>query len=336
MPRRKKETTQTQDTEVEKIRKEIRTKFGEDSVRTYTKVVAHPTVSTGIIALDKALGGGVPEGRMIELFGNNSTGKTTISLSIAACAQKKYPNKQVVYVDAEHALDLAWATKLGINLKQFEHCEPEFGEDAIFMLEAYLRSGEVSVGIVDSVAALLPEVEAKGDIGDANIGLQARLIAQAVRRINRMLRKASRQSIIIFINQKRARIGGGPVSFAFEPSKNTGGKALPFYMTTRIDLSKIKAIKDENGNETAQLVRAQVLKNKVNDGPGVRATFLINNKLGIDTAQEILDFALQKGDITRAGSWYQITATEEKIQGEEGIKEVIREKYLDKWKQKYS
>lgn len=317
---------------VEKTRLELKSKFGEESVLNYEEASPVETISTGIISLDAALGGGLPEGRMTEISGDNSSGKTTIALSTCVGGQTKYPDKVVVYIDAEHALDLMWAKKLGVNFKKFEHCEPEYGEDAIFMMEAFLATGQCSVIILDSVAALLPQVEADGAIGDSNIGLQARLISQAMRRINRLLNKFP-ETVLIFINQKRAQIAGGPASFRYEPSKNTGGKALPFYMTTRLPVAVIRRIKDKNDSQIGQEVRVTVFKHKVNSGPGKRITFQISNEHGVDTAHELLRFGLDTGLLIQAGSWFTFTEIDQKVQGEENAKELIREQLSDSWKE---
>lgn len=333
---KKKKTKETKQeiSAVAEIRKQLRGMFGQDSIKIYDKAVRRPAVATGVIKLDKALGGGVAEGRMLELVGDNSSGKTTVALSIAASYQQKHPDSRCIYIDVEHALDTEWAEKLGINFKKFEHVEPDFAEDAIFMLEAYLKSGETGVAILDSVAAMLPKTEMENDIGDANIGLQARLISSAMRRINLLL-KEQPQTVLIFINQKRARIAGGGPSFAYEPSKSTGGKALPFYMTTRINLAKIKSITNSKQEETGQMIRASVTKHKIFRGPGGKTTFQIDNTLGIDTAQELLEFAIEDGRVEKAGSWLTFVDHDKKVQGEEAAKRFIRESLLEEWKVQY-
>lgn len=320
---------------IQSLRKELRSKFGDDSIKTYLDAAPVPTISTGVLRLDKMLGGGVPEGRMIELSGEPSSGKTTLAVSVAVNAMKKYPDKVFVYVDLENALDTQWIKRLGVDFSRFEHIRPDFAEDALFILEAYLKSGKMCVGVVDSVAALLPETEMKADIEDANIGLQARLVAKTVKRMATLLR-GDPQSVVIFINQKRARIGGGPTSFAFEPTKTTGGKALPFYVTTRLALVKTKAHRDEGTRkEYGQTVMVDVVKHKVNAGPGGRMYFQIDNSRGIDVAFELMELGLESGRIVKSGSWYQIPETDEKVQGETALKELIWEKYVDTWMEEY-
>jgi recombination protein RecA len=334
MPRKKKKTTAASNNKdpLSGLRDNLRKQFGDETIINYSESRPHPTVSTGVLALDRALGGGVPRGRMTELYGENSSGKTTLALSIVASAQKEFPDKTCVYIDAEHAFDSGWAEKLGVDLTKFEHVEPEFGEDAIFIMEAYLSTGNCSVIVLDSVAALLPKKEGEGNIGDANIGLQARLVASSLKRINRILNKYSRDSVLLFINQKRAQIAGGPASFRFEPSKTTGGKALAFYMTTRLPIVAIQRLKGSDDSPLGQVVKVDVLKNKVNTGPGKSITFRITNKDGIDTAHELLEFAEQNSLLTKAGSWFTFADTEEKAQGEENAKQIIKEKYFSKWK----
>lgn len=315
---------------MEKVREELRDKFGKDSIRVYTESKKTPTIPTGILSLDKALGGGIALGRMTELYGNPSSGKSTVSLSICAQAQKQFPDKYVVYVDVEHALDTVWAEKLGINWSRFEHAQPELAEDSIFMMQFYLKSGKCSVIVLDSVAALAPKSEMESNIGEANIGIQARLVASAMRRLNSSLKNFPETSLI-FINQKRARLQGGPSSFSFESSKTTGGKALPFYMTTRMNVIYIGKAQLPNGDVIGQDVKIEIPKHKVNTGPWGKAQFRIDNKLGIDTAQELLSLAIDSGKIIKSASWYAFADTDEKIQGEEKVKEIIRNKYMDEW-----
>jgi recombination protein RecA len=334
MAKRKSEKKQTTDSStLDKLREHLRKEFGEQAIRTYKTAHRHPVVSSGILALDNALGGGIPEGRMTEIYGDNSSGKTTIILSTIAQAQKKYPDKTAVYIDVENTLNLIWAEKVGVNLLKFDHVVPEFGEDAIHMMEVYLKSGVCSVVALDSVAAILTKAEMDNDIGEANIGVQARLISATMRRLSSLLQKYP-ETVLFFVNQKRARIGGGPASFAFEASKTTGGKSLPFYMTTRLSVYKIKIFKDETDAITGQLVRTDVIKNKVNAGPWGRAMFRISNSVGVDTAQELLDAAIREKIVVKSSSWYEFEDGQ-KAHGEKQAKEIIREKYFTEWWKKY-
>jgi len=312
----------------------LQDKYGQMAAITYDEVFSVNTIPTGIIALDKALGGGVPEGRMIELAGDPSSGKTTMALTIAGNAQKKYPDKSVLYIDVEHALDLEWAEVIGVSVtNQFIHSHPFTGEEALGILEDGLTSGQVSVAIVDSVAALMPGAEKEKDIGEANIGLQARLVATGIRRLNSEMPR-HRESCVIFINQQRAQIGGGPSSLQYGPrKKSTGGMALPFYMTTRLKVTKVETLVDNpnDKNIVGQIVKVDVIKHKVLNGPGHKVTFSIDNKIGIDTAKELLEWGLANKRIKKSGSWFEMIDTSEKFQGEKTIKTYITENVMEQW-----
>lgn len=313
--------------------KQLQDKYGEIAAITYDDITTIDTIPTGILALDKVLGGGVPVGRMIELLGDPSSGKTTLALTILANAQKKFTDKQVLYVDAEHALDLPWAVKIGVDVtNRFIHSHPITGEEAFAIIEDALETGQISVVVIDSVAALMPEAEKENEIGQANIGLQARLVAQAIRRLNSLMPK-HREILIIFINQQRAQIGGGPTSFSFGAFKKaTGGLALPFYMTTRMKVARIKSKFDADKNVIGQEVKVDVLKHKVLGGPGHKISFHIDNKSGIDLAQELLDWAVKEKKVKQSGSWYTIENVKESFQGEVNVKAYIKEHLLEEWK----
>jgi len=313
--------------------KQLQHKYGQIAAITYDDITAIETIPTGILALDRVLGGGVPVGRMIELLGDPSSGKTTLALTIIANAQKKFENKHILYVDVEHTLDLPWAVKIGVNVfDRFIHSNPITGEQAFAIIEDALETGQISVVVVDSVAALMPEAEKENEIGEANIGLQARLVAQAIRRLNSLMPK-HREILIIFINQQRAQIGGGPTSFSYGAFKKaTGGLALPFYMTTRMKVAKLKSIFDVDKNVIGQEVKVDVLKHKVLGGPGHKISFRIDNKSGIDLAQELLDWAVEQKKIKQSGSWYTIENVTESFQGEVNVKTYIKEHLLEEWK----
>lgn len=243
-------------------------------------------------------------------------------------AQKMFPDKYVVYIDAEHALDTTWAAKIGIDLSKFEHIQPVLAEDALEILEEYLKTGEASVIAIDSIPALLSKVELEGEIGEANIAIQARLIAQELRRLCSLL-FTQKNSSIIFVNQKRAQLQTRGGFQGYEPSKATGGKALPFYVTTRLDISRI----GKGSSDYSQEVQVHVLKHKIGYGPGAKVTFEIDNKTGVDYAQELLSIAEEKGLVIKAGSWISIDGT--KVQGEEAAKKIVREKFADKWTKEF-
>lgn len=323
MPVKKGKTEEVSEDYLSELRSEIRSKYGEDVVTVHTAPKKYEFVSTGVIALDGALGGGVPLGRMVEILGKQSSGKSTIALSIAANAQKTYPNKHIVYVDTEKTLDLIWAEKLGINIKTLEHVEPITGEDTFNIIEAYVKSEKTSVIILDSVPATAPAAELEGEIGDANIGLQARLMAQVLRRLVTPVARAN--CILVLINQKRANLQSRGGFAGFEPVKSTGGMALPFYMSTRLDVARIGTVKEEE-KEVGQLVQVQVLKHKLGIGPGAKIVFEIDNRIGIDYLKQLLEIALTTGRITKSGSWY-IFSDKEKVQGEIQAKKLLGEKY---------
>lgn len=314
--------------ELEQLRKQLREKLGEGTVRNYTEPVKIPRVSTGIIKLDEALDGGIPLGRMTELAGATGSGKTSIILSVMAQAQRQFPDKTVVYVDAEHALDTRWAAKLGVDLNRFEHIDPEFAEEAIHAIEAFAESGLASIIALDSVPALITKNEMEGDVGDANIGVQARIVAQEMKRIGSIIFR--QPTALLFINQKRAALQARGGFVGYEPTKFTGGTALPFYMTTRLIVSRIGTIKVDDV-ECGQEVEVHVKKFKLGSGQGKRVTFEIDNNIGVDKAKELLNLAIEKGLVKKAGAWFAFD--DEKVQGETQAKALIQ-KEIDRWREK--
>ena len=254
-----------------------------------------PSIPTGCLSLDIALGiGGVPRGRVIEVFGGESSGKTTLALHIVANAQKL--GGACAYVDAEHALDPSYATKLGVNLDDLLVSQPGSGEEALDIAETLVRSNAVDVLVVDSVAALVPRAELEGEMGDSHIGLQARLMSQALRKLTAAIARS--HTCVIFINQIREKIG---VMFG-NPETTPGGRALKFYASVRIEVNRVTAIKVGEvvvGNRT----RAKVVKNKVSP-PFRRAEYDIIYGKGISLAGDVLDLAEEAKLVGRSGSWY--------------------------------
>ncbi|MFL0802067.1 MAG: recombinase RecA [Agarilytica sp.] len=256
---------------------------------------AIPSVSTGSLGLDVALGiGGLPRGRIVEIFGPESSGKTTLTLQVIAEAQKK--GGTCAFIDAEHALDPLYAEKLGVNVDDLIVSQPDTGEQALEVADMLVRSGAIDVIVVDSVAALTPKAEIEGDMGDHHVGLQARLMSQALRKITGNIKNAN--CMAIFINQIRMKIG---VMFG-NPETTTGGNALKFYSSVRLDIRRIGAVKDGDevvGSET----RVKVVKNKVAP-PFKQTEFQILYGEGINRLGEIVDYGVKLGLVDKAGAWY--------------------------------
>ena len=257
--------------------------------------ISIPSISTGSLGLDIALGiGGLPKGRIVEIYGPESSGKTTLTLQVVAEAQKK--GGTCAFIDAEHALDPIYAEKLGVNVDDLIISQPDTGEQALEVADMLVRSGAVDVIIVDSVAALTPRAEIEGDMGDHHVGLQARLMSQALRKITGNIKNAN--CLAIFINQIRMKIG---VMFG-NPETTTGGNALKFYSSVRLDIRRIGAVKD--GDEvTGSETRVKVVKNKVAP-PFKQTEFQILYGVGINRLGEIVDYGVKLGFVDKAGAWY--------------------------------
>jgi len=278
---------------------EIDNHFGEGTVMRMgdKETLNIPSISTGSLGLDIALGiGGIPQGRVIEIYGPESSGKTTLTLQVIAECQKK--GGTCAFIDAEHALDPQYAEKLGVNVDELLLSQPDTGEQALEVADMLVKSKNVDLVIIDSVAALVPKAEIEGEMGDHHVGLQARLMSQALRKITGNIQRSG--ATVVFINQIRMKIG---VMFG-SPETTTGGNALKFYSSVRLDIRRIGAVKDGDevvGNET----RVKVVKNKVSP-PFKQCEFQIMYGEGINQEGEILDYGQKIGLIEKSGAWYSL------------------------------
>ena len=273
-----------------------------------------PSISTGSLGLDLALGiGGLPRGRIIEIYGPESSGKTTLALHVVAEAQKT--GGACAYIDAEHAMDPSYAAKLGVNINDLLISQPDTGEQALEIADTLVRSGAIDVLVVDSVAALVPKAEIEGEMGDQHMGLQARLMSQALRKLTASVARSN--TLIIFINQIRMKIG---VMFG-SPETTTGGNALKFYASVRIDIRRIGAVKDREdtiGNQT----RVKIVKNKVAP-PFKTVDFDILYGEGISKMGELIDLGIKAGIMEKAGAWFSCKG-ERIAQGRENAKQYLK------------
>ena len=302
---------------IESAMGQIERQFGKGSIMKLGSrpIVDVPVISTGSIALDRALGvGGLPRGRVVEIYGPESSGKTTLALHAVANAQKQ--GGVAAFIDAEHALDTNYARRLGVNCDELLVAQPDTGEQALEIADMLLRSGAIDVLVIDSVAALVPRAEIEGEMGDAHMGLQARLMSQALRKLTGTIGRT--HTCLIFINQIRMKIG---VVFG-NPETTTGGNALKFYASVRLDIRRIGAIK--NGQEVVgNRTRVKVVKNKMAP-PFKEAEFDITYGEGISRIGDLLDVGVEAGIIEKSGAWYSYKG--ERIgQGRENVKSFLSE-----------
>ena len=301
---------------LETAMQQIEKTYGKGSIMRYGDNV-QPNVEaipTGSLALDLALGiGGVPRGRIIEIYGPESSGKTTLALHVLAQAQKM--GGEVAFVDAEHALDPTYARALGVKIEDMLISQPDTGEQALEITEALVRSGAIDVVVVDSVAALVPRAEIEGEMGDSFVGLHARLMSQALRKLTGIIAKTN--TVVIFINQLREKVG---VMYG-NPEVTTGGRALKFYASVRIDVRRIETLK-VGGEMIGNRTRAKIVKNKVAP-PFKEAEFDIIYGEGISKIGEIVDLGVKLDLIDKAGAWY--TYGDVRVQGRDSMKESLRE-----------
>ncbi len=296
----------------------IEKQFGKGSVMKLGQdaVVNVPAIPTGSLTLDVALGvGGVPRGRVIEIFGPESSGKTTVALHIIAEAQKR--GGFAAFIDAEHALDPQYATNLGVNLDELLVSQPDTGEQALEIAEALVRSNAIDILVIDSVAALVPRAEIEGEMGDSHVGLQARLMSQALRKLSGVISKSKTSAV--FINQIREKVG---VMFG-NPEVTPGGRALKFYSSVRMDVRRIESLKAGSDQIIGNRTRVKVVKNKVAP-PFKMAEFDILYGKGVSFEGSLIDLGLEHNVITKSGAWYSYG--EERLgQGREKVREYLLE-----------
>ncbi len=296
---------------------QIERQFGKGSIMRFgqREAVSVPAIPTGSLAVDHAIGvGGFPRGRVVEVYGPESSGKTTLALSVIGQAQKR--GGVAAFIDAEHALDAEYAKKLGVDIDNLLVSQPDHGEQALEIAEMLVRSNAIDIVVVDSVAALVPRAELEGEMGDSHVGLQARLMSQALRKLTAIVAKS--KTCLVFINQIREKIG---VMFG-SPETTTGGRALKFYSSVRIDIRRIASIKD--GDEVSgSRARVKVVKNKV-AAPFRQAEFDIDYGEGISRVGELIDMGVEHKLVTKSGAWYSYG--EVRLgQGRENAKQFLRE-----------
>lgn len=308
----KKEKTTAVEMAVDQIEKQ----FGKGAIMRYGEAsrVNVQMIPTGSLALDIALGGGVPKGRVVEIYGPESSGKTTLAYHVIAESQKN--GGMAAFVDAEHALDPEYAKNIGVDIEKLLISQPDTGEQALEIAETLVRSNAIDVLVIDSVAALVPRAEIEGEMGDAHVGLQARLMSQALRKLTGAISKS--QTTVIFINQIRMKIG---VMFG-NPETTAGGQALKFYSSVRMDIRRTEQIKDGD-NVIGNHVRVKVVKNKVAP-PFKVAEFDIMYNEGIARTGDVIDLAVKDGLVSKSGAWYEYDG--QKIgQGREAAKQYLRD-----------
>lgn len=303
-------------TAIETMVKEIEKSYGKGAIMRLGDKTADMTVEaipTGSLLLDMALGvGGIPRGRIIEIYGPESSGKTTLSLHIVASVQQN--GGVAAFIDAEHALDPVYAKAIGVNIDDMYISQPDSGEQALNIAETMVRSGAIDIIVVDSVAALVPKAEIDGDMGDSHVGLQARLMSQALRKITAAVSRS--KCTIVFINQLREKVG----VFYGSNETTTGGRALKFYSSVRLDIRKTETLK-KSGEAVGNHVRVKVVKNKVAP-PFKEAEFDIIFGRGIDRMGETVDFAVRRNIITKNGAWYYYKG-DTIGQGKEAVKDFL-------------
>jgi len=314
MGRHKKEEIKEKSTKLDNALSQLEKQFGKGIITNLSdgEVLNIDRISTGSEVLDQALGGGMPRGRIVEAFGAESSGKTSLGLSLIAEVQKM--GLRAAFIDAEHALDKEYAKLIGVNLDELIFCQPDYGEQALEVVEKVVETGEVALVVVDSVAALTPKAEIEGEMGSSHMGLQARLMSQAMRKLNAIISKTN--TIVYFTNQTRKNIG---VMFG-SPNTTTGGNALKFYASIRLDMARTGKIK--KGEEVlASEVKVKVVKNKV-AAPYKEAKIEIYFDEGISKISDLINIGFDTGILSKSGAW--IYFGEEKFQGMETLRDYLK------------
>ncbi|MGB2908052.1 MAG: recombinase RecA [Candidatus Aminicenantaceae bacterium] len=311
-------TSESRSKAIDAALSQIEKQFGKGAVMKMGQKVAEkvPAIPTGSIAFDLALGiGGFPRGRVVEIFGPEATGKTTLAVHVIAEAQKL--GGQAAFIDAEHAMDPKYAASIGVDVDNLLISQPDYGEQALEIAEVLVRSGAVDVIVVDSVAALVPKAELEGEMGDAHMGLQARLMSQALRKLTAIVSRS--KTCFIFVNQLREKIG----FFLGNPETTTGGRALKFYSSLRVDVRRVAALKDGE-RVVGNRVKVKIVKNKM--APPFRtAQFDIIYGEGISREGDLIDCGLEGGLVEKAGTWYSYKG-ERLGQGRENVKKLLKER----------
>jgi len=315
----KSKNTEAREKAIDAALSQIEKQFGKGAVMKMGQkeaAVKVPAIPTGSIAFDAALGiGGFPRGRVVEVFGPEATGKTTLGIHVIAEAQKQ--GGQAAFIDAEHAMDPNYAASIGVDIDNLLISQPDYGEQALEIAEVLVRSGAVDVIVVDSVAALVPKAELEGEMGDAHVGLQARLMSQALRKLTAIVSRS--KTCFIFINQIREKIG----FFLGSPETTSGGRALKFYSSLRVDIRRIASIK-EGDDVIGNKVKVKIVKNKLAP-PFKKAQFEIIYGEGISREADLIDCGVETGVVERSGTWYSYK--DERLgQGKENVKNLLKEK----------
>jgi recombination protein RecA len=316
---------------LEELEASLREEFGEDFITTADKVEDVARIPTGLVGMDRTLGGGIPRGRITEIYGPSSSSKTTLCLGIIAQAQKLGGN--CVFIDAEKTFDKGWAELNGVDLKTLKLIEPTHGDQAWNVIESFIATNEVDVLVLDSIANCIPRAELDGNIGDANIGLHARLNSQAMRTVTSYFgagENKNHRTALILINQERKAVSTGPASYGGPQNTTTGGTAIPYYATLRLELRRMSWVtRGGEDNVVGAQMRMRPIKAKITGvKPRASCLFEIDFDRGLDTAKDVLIGGIAMGFIKKKGAWFEIEGVEKPLQGEAAVKDYLRDSGL--------